>query len=273
MDTPAKPLDLIEEARRLDPDRWLCALFVPQPAREAVMALIVLNQELARIPDLVSQPMIGAIRFQWWRDAIAATAEGAGPGHPVLAALGPSLARRLIEPDELAALADAREARLDGLQPQNLDDLETYVGATAGAVQALTARLIGCETGDIALARRAGTAFGLIGIVRATADEARPDRSLLPQELLGDTTSGRDRATRDALQPVLRQIVERAESLVGVPRRCSRPVCPALLPAVLARIYGSAIRRGGFAPDRAATLRRAPGAPLRLWWAQRTGWI
>ena len=40
-----------EAVRKGDRDRWLCALFAPEPARPAVLALLAFNLELARIRD------------------------------------------------------------------------------------------------------------------------------------------------------------------------------------------------------------------------------
>ena len=59
-----------------DPDRYLCALFAPEPRREPLLALVLLHRELARVPARVTNPMAGLIRYQWWRDAVAEAAAG-----------------------------------------------------------------------------------------------------------------------------------------------------------------------------------------------------
>ena len=48
---------LLREARSHDPDRYLCALLAPADRREALLALTLFNHELARIPDIVTQPV------------------------------------------------------------------------------------------------------------------------------------------------------------------------------------------------------------------------
>jgi len=60
------------ELRRGDRDRFLTALFAPADRREALFALYAFNLELARIRESVSQPMLGLIRLQWWRDGLDA---------------------------------------------------------------------------------------------------------------------------------------------------------------------------------------------------------
>ena len=56
-------------ARDGDPDRALAALFAPRESRADLLALIAFNVELARIAEQVSEPELGAIRMQWWREA------------------------------------------------------------------------------------------------------------------------------------------------------------------------------------------------------------
>ncbi|EHL02759.1 putative UPF0551 protein C8orf38 like protein, mitochondrial [Glarea lozoyensis 74030] len=41
--------------------------------RDAYLAIRTLNIELARIPDLVSNPTVGALRMQFWRDSLTQT--------------------------------------------------------------------------------------------------------------------------------------------------------------------------------------------------------
>jgi NADH dehydrogenase [ubiquinone] 1 alpha subcomplex assembly factor 6 len=77
----------VREARRRDRDRYLCALFAPMPARSRLIALLALDLELARIPHTVSEPLLGQMRLQWWRDAIAEARQGRPPAHPVVQAL------------------------------------------------------------------------------------------------------------------------------------------------------------------------------------------
>ena len=55
---------LLAETKRRDPDRYLCALFAPADRRDSVLALVLFNDELARILKVVTQPMTGLIRLR-----------------------------------------------------------------------------------------------------------------------------------------------------------------------------------------------------------------
>src|SRR5436190_14638459 len=62
--------------RRHDRDRYQTALFAPADRREALFALYAFNYEIARVRESVTQPMLGQIRLQWWREAVAAAYDG-----------------------------------------------------------------------------------------------------------------------------------------------------------------------------------------------------
>ena len=104
---------LAEEARRCDPDRYLCALFSPAGRRDTVLGLILFNHELARIPEVVSQPMAGMIRYQWWRDALDEISAGKpARQHPIVSELAVGIARGWIDAAVLQQMIDAREPAL-----------------------------------------------------------------------------------------------------------------------------------------------------------------
>lgn len=77
-----------QEVKTGDPDRFLSALFVPMPQREALFAAYALNVELARVPGMVSEEMLGHIRYAWWQEGVEALYNDQPVReHPVLQAL------------------------------------------------------------------------------------------------------------------------------------------------------------------------------------------
>ena len=59
-----------QEVRKYDKDRFLTALFAPADRREALFALYAFNLEIAKTREVVTEPVLGQIRLQWWYDAI-----------------------------------------------------------------------------------------------------------------------------------------------------------------------------------------------------------
>src|SRR5215472_846603 len=74
--------------RQHDRDRFQTVLFAPAARREALFALYAFNCEIARVRESVTEPTLGRIRLQWWRENIAAAYED-GPvrDHDVVEAL------------------------------------------------------------------------------------------------------------------------------------------------------------------------------------------
>lgn len=55
--------------QRTDEDRWLATRYAPENARQILVALYLLNQELQRTLH-TKEAMLGKIRVQWWRETI-----------------------------------------------------------------------------------------------------------------------------------------------------------------------------------------------------------
>ena len=71
--------------RRADEHRWLATRFLAPPLRDKVIALYALHHEIRRVPAAVSEPPLGEIRLQWWREAVAEIAAGERRrAHPVV---------------------------------------------------------------------------------------------------------------------------------------------------------------------------------------------
>src|SRR5262249_53974925 len=96
--------------RRHDRDRFQTALFAPAAPREALFALYAFNHEIARVRERVSEPTLGRIRLEWWREIIAAAYED-GPvrHHDVVAALTDGIRAHRPTREHFDRLIDARE--------------------------------------------------------------------------------------------------------------------------------------------------------------------
>jgi phytoene synthase len=167
------------EARRNDWERFICALFAPADVREALFSLIAFNSELARTRDVVSQPLLGQIRLQWWRDAIAAIYGDAPPNaatatHPILVPLGKTIAAYRLERALLDAMIDARSDELDEgglgtIHTGGIDVLD-YLLSSAGNLARLQIAVLAHDsvpnTDTFVAAEHANVAWGLIELVR-----------------------------------------------------------------------------------------------------------
>jgi len=254
--------------RRHDRDRFLTALFAPAERREALYALYAFNYEIARIREIVSEPMLGRMRLQWWRESIAAIYEG-GPirYHEVVTPLAQAIARHALSRAHFDRIIDAREADLDDAPPATLDVLEAYAEASSGGLVLLALEALGVRSEAAAAGRDVGTAYALAGLLCAVPFHAAARRLYLPADLIAVQGIDIDR-TLFALKPaaplavIVEAVADRARARLASARAQRRAVpreaLPALLPAVLAERALDRLVRARFDPF-APTLARPDG--------------
>ena len=247
-------------------------LFAPAARREALFALYAFNYEIARVRERVTEPILGQIRLQWWRENIAAAfAGGAVRRNPVVQALTATIRELALSREHFEHIIDAREADLAAEPPASLATLEDYAEASSArlvylALEALSvADTVAGEAG-----RHIGIAYALAGILRAMRFHARAGRRFIPNEVVLRTGLAEPdyRALRStpALRAASTELAAAAlrhlDSARALRRRIPRNAIPALLPAVIARQALARLCRAGYDPfDR--TL--AVSDPLQSW--------
>ena len=270
---PKRPEDLATRLKRLDPDRMLAALFAPLSARRDLFSLIAFNYEIARVREVVTQPILGQIRLQWWRDAIAGIYTGTAPRHEVVQELAEAVARHGLTRALLDRMIDAREADLAEAPPADLDALLLYAEETAGSLVVLELQALGMEReGAERTGNAVGTAYALTGLIRAVPFHARAGRVMVPAALLEEhgltpesllspePPQGLPRALAEIGRLARLQLAEARDLGAGLPRRA----IPALLSATVAETYLTRLERAGFDLRRPEAVERAPGLAWRL---------
>ena len=197
---------------RGDPDRFAAAMAAPVDARRVLFPLYTFTVEVARAPWVTSDPMIGEMRLQWWRDALEEIAEA----RPV---------RRHEVTTPLATVLDAEAARaLDRLITARRWDLykdafvdqahfDSYIAETGGTLMWVAARALGALPDAEATVRTFGAATGLVRYLAAVPElesrgriplvDGRPDAiSGLAEQALNSIADSR--ALRKSLPPQAR---------------------------------------------------------------------
>jgi len=237
---------LARSVRAADPDRYFATLFAPAAARPLLFALYAFNHEVARIAETAREPMLGAIRLEWWRETAEQAAAGTPRNHDVARGLAALFAGGKVE---LAALEGIIAARaFDGSAERFADfaALESYLDATGGAVMRIACVLLG---GDPDLARPAALAYGLAGLLRSLPFHSNRHKLYLPLDLLAavEMTPEEFFAAKDdpRVAAVMRQVALRARDHFFAARRGPRPraALAALLPAALVPIYLRRLRQ------------------------------
>ncbi len=243
--------------RRGDPERFLSAMTAPPAARERLMAVYAFNLELARIPTVVSEPMLGLIRLQWWRDTVAAVFEGrAAPAHEVAAPLAQAVAAAGLPRTAVERLLDARARDVAAEPFADFAALREHLRDGGAALLDLAACVLD-PSGGGAATEDAGLAF-------AAANWLRAAQALGARALPG----GRETAVALAREGLA--ALKRAHAARPQPPAAARAafragwVAPAILAATLRPDYDPA-----HGPAEPAPFRRS--ARL-LWLAARGTW-
>jgi phytoene synthase len=154
--------EIRQAAMRAEPDRYLAATLAPLTARPALAALAAFAAEVARIPATVSEPLLGEIRLQWWRDALAEGREGRRSGHSIADSLIEAVSQHRLPAELLEAVLDARERDLSGAVLEDDQELAAYLQATEGNLFLLGMCSLGAAREEVAeLAALAGQAYGI----------------------------------------------------------------------------------------------------------------
>lgn len=252
--------------RENDKDRFLADLFIPAARRRHIHALHAFSLEIARIRELVSEPMPGEIRHQWWRDAIEGDARGGVSANPVAAALIDTIVRFNLPRRSLVALIDARGFDLYDSPMPDLPSLEAYCSNTSSVLFVMAGEILAdaSETLDapsgvarddaaavigsaplIAAAEPAGLAYAFTGLIRAFPLHAARGQVFLPSEVLRRHGSSLEEALSGRATPALlaslaawrrdaRRHLEKAQAAVA---HLPESLKPAFLPLALVKPY------------------------------------
>jgi hypothetical protein len=126
-----------ERARARDPVFFFASLFARERAREAMWLLHGVHGELLRALG-VSEPLIGAIRVQWWREV----AEGAERRHELATPLGEAIGAGRVTRAAVLGLCDAADLAIEEQAPGALwRALGEAFGVVLGGDAAISARL------------------------------------------------------------------------------------------------------------------------------------
>ncbi|MBV1901028.1 MAG: squalene/phytoene synthase family protein [Kordiimonadaceae bacterium] len=175
-DTEEYCRDLVKQDDR---DRYLVSLFAPAAAQVGLWAIFAFNQEVAKVRETVSEPMLGEIRLQWWHDVVQELATGAvREKQPVIQAMAAAQLPASVFP-LLEETITARKNELLGEGTATIEGLQAYAVGAGGALHAAAAHVQCGEVSEagisgadvsgagVAVARHLGSAWAMLGLVRA----------------------------------------------------------------------------------------------------------
>ncbi|KAI1431233.1 squalene/phytoene synthase [Xylaria sp. CBS 124048] len=174
----------VAQLRQSDYDSFLVRNFIPSWRRDAYDAFRALNLELVRLPELVSNPTIGQLRMQFWRNAVNDTFAGNPPKEPIMILLHRVLTR-LEETSSrsntssikfwLLRVISTREKHMDNRPFPTLATLEEYAENTYSTLMYSTLAALSVQSMHVDhLASHIGKACGIAAICRGIPVLASP---------------------------------------------------------------------------------------------------
>jgi phytoene synthase len=231
---------LAQQVRAADPDRYFSALFAPSPARPFLFALYTFNHELARVAESAREPMLGAIRLEWWRETVEGAYHAKPRNHDVAKGLAALFQAHALPRSDFEALIAARAFDASAERFADLAALENHIDTTGGALMRLALMTLG---GDPARAREPALAYGLTGLLRSLPFHNARHKLYMPLDLLAAVGLTPEIFFELRADPradaVAHQLALRAQEHFFAGRKGPKPRAglPALLPAALVPAY------------------------------------
>lgn len=181
--------------------------------------LLAANHEIAKTAEVVSEPMLGRIRLQWWRESLDGIQAGSARHHEVVTPLAALASDHPEILPELRTVIDAREADLENAPPDDEAALLRYLEDTAGALHGLFGGILDV---DPDIAKQTGVAWGLVGTLMSLPHLVAVQRQPLPHSLLKKSSISysylNDHSGHEELSDALAPLVEEAKSRVDTAR-------------------------------------------------------
>lgn len=165
----------LDQIRQSDYNAYLIRRFVPKFRQDAYDALRAFNLELVRLPELVSNPTIGQMRMQFWRDAVNNTFAGRPPKEPIMILLHKVLTELAETTDSspssikfwLLRLINTRAKYMDNRPFTSLAALEEYAENTYSTLMYATLASLPIQSMHMDhLVSHIGKACGIVAVLR-----------------------------------------------------------------------------------------------------------
>ena len=169
-----------------DRARFLALLFAPAEQREDIATLYALGLELARIPALVSEPVPGEIRLQWWREVLSGERRSEAMQNPLAMDVLQVMAKYNLPAAPLLSLLEARNFDLYSDPVETVKQLEGYAGETVSSLMQLAAIILnnGKATASSDAAGFGGVAITIANIMAASPYTLSQGQTYVPLEIL-----------------------------------------------------------------------------------------
>ncbi|KIP08105.1 hypothetical protein PHLGIDRAFT_23729 [Phlebiopsis gigantea 11061_1 CR5-6] len=272
--------DLVQKR---DYEGFLISKFYPAELQDAYIALRAFFIELAMVQESVSNPVIGNMRMQFWRDALKSLSDGRPPKHPIALALHETTRKYKVPMYHLKRILDARVCLYFELEtPTHLtvDSLTTHAESTSSTFLYLLLSMVNESSSPTFshAASHVGVAQTITTLLRALPYHASKRHMIIPAEITarqglsqedvfrhGGTAKGLDDAVFELATVANDHLITAREMFKDTGGKVPGVVRPVFLAAVPAAVYLERLEKVNFDAFRPSLQQRSWRLPWRIW--------
>lgn len=169
-----------------DRDRYIATLFAPEQKRHDLLTLYAFDAEVSRIRVVISDPLPGEIRLQWWREVINGARAGDASGNALASGIVDVIARNALPIAAFEAYFDAKIFEFYNDAFPDTESLEAWCGETSSAILQMATLILDKDTAKLCAdaCGHGGVALGITKIVAELAKTRGRGQCFLPCDLL-----------------------------------------------------------------------------------------
>ncbi|MGL4490562.1 MAG: phytoene/squalene synthase family protein, partial [Rhizobiaceae bacterium] len=181
-----------------DRDRYIATLFAPEKKRDDLITLYAFDAEVSRIRAVISDPLPGEIRLQWWREVINGERAGEAKGNALASQMDDLIARHAMPASAFEAYFDAKIFEFYNDAFPDTGALEAWCGETSSAMLQLAALIVDAEAAKQCAdaSGHGGVALGIANIIQRLSVTRRRGQCFVPSDLLSACGMDRDAFVR-----------------------------------------------------------------------------
>jgi phytoene synthase len=174
---------LESHVKTFDKDRYLCTLFASNDYREALFALYAFNIEISKIAEIVSDPILGFIRFTWWRESIDLIYQHKPRADEISQGLSKTIKSFSLPKELFEDIIFGYEIELEYTMPESLEKFEEYANKTSGSIFKIAAIIL---NNNINIAVQLGIIWAYIELFKKMSSSATKKSLMLPEPYLNN---------------------------------------------------------------------------------------
>jgi 15-cis-phytoene synthase len=186
--------DIATIVKSHDWDRYIATLFAPSDKRDDILTLYAFDAEISRIRSIISDPLPGEIRLQWWREVVNGMRAGEAQGNAIASQICAVIERHDLPNQAFETYFDAKifEYYNDAF-PDTLA-LEAWCGETSSSLVQLAAMILDKDAAKSCAdaAGHGGVALVIAKILQQLPKTRGRGQCFVPSDIL--SACGLDRA-------------------------------------------------------------------------------